>query len=337
MTGINLRSFKAVIHNAVLVVLISSYVCFSQTDSSLIIGEFKISKVTDGDTFRFENLDKPTRLLGIDTEETFKTDDAEQKTNEIAANWGAFYISEKGDSKMPVKTDSPLGFEAWKWAEEFFKNVDFVRLEKEDDERSVDIFGRYLVYMIAVMKDGTEINYNIECVKQGYSPYFNKYGNSKRFNKEFIEAQNYARDNSLGIWDPNKKHYPDYDKRLEWWNLRAKQIDDFETKYSGNELYFNLASDKDYARLENYLGQEITVFGNISDILTKKYPYLMRIPHTKNETFEIVIHEENAGMLADLDMDTKKEYSTYIKGKLEKYNDKYQIVLRNKEDLWVEY
>ena len=42
-------------------------------------------------------------------------------------------------------------------------------------------------------------------------------------------------------------------------------------------------------------------------------------------------------MLADLDMDTKKEYSTYIKGKLEKYNDKYQIVLRNKEDLWVEY
>lgn len=36
---------------------------------------------------------------------------------------------------MPVKTDSPLGFEAWKWAEEFFKNVDYVRLEKEDDER----------------------------------------------------------------------------------------------------------------------------------------------------------------------------------------------------------
>ncbi|HMS33561.1 MAG TPA: thermonuclease family protein [Ignavibacteria bacterium] len=337
MTGINLRSFKAVILNAILVVLFSSYVCFSQTDSSLIIGEFKISKVTDGDTFRFENLDKPTRLLGIDTEETFKTDDAEQKTNEIAANWEAFYISEKGDSKMPVKTDSPLGFEAWKWAEEFFKNVDYVRLEKEDDERSVDIFGRYLVYLIAVMKDGTEINYNIECVKQGYSPYFNKYGNSKRFNKEFIEAQNYARDKSLGIWDPNKKHYPDYDKRLEWWNLRAKQIDDFETKYSGNELYFNLASDKDYARLENYLDQEITVFGNISDILTKKYPYLMRIPHTKNETFEIVIHEENAGMLADLDMDTKKEFSTYIKGKLEKYNGKYQIVLRNKEDLWVEY
>ena len=316
--------------------LFNSILGFSQTDSSLIIGDFKISKVTDGDTFRFENLDKPTRLLGIDTEETFKTDDAEQKTNEIAVNWEAFYLSEKGDSKMPVKTDSPLGFEAWKWAEEFFKNVDHVRLEKEDDERSVDIFGRYLVYMIAIMKDGKEINYNIECVKKGYSPYFNKYGNSKRFNAEFIEAQNYARSNSLGIWDPNKKHYPDYEERLIWWDKRAKQLEDFELKYSGNEFYFNLANDKDYARLGNYIDQEITVFGNISDILTKKFPYLMRIPHTKNETFEIVIHEENAGLLTELDMETKKEYSVYIKGKLEKFRDNYQIVLRNKEDLWME-
>jgi len=331
-----MKIYKLRIYAAVMIMLCNGILCFSQTDSSLIIGDFKISKVTDGDTFRFENLDKPTRLLGIDTEETFKTDDAEQKTNEIAANWEAFYLSEKGDSKMPVKTDSPLGFEAWKWAEEFFKNVDHVRLEKEDDERSVDIFGRYLVYMIAVMQDGTEINYNIECVKQGYSPYFNKYGNSKRFNAEFTEAQNYARTNSLGIWDPDKKHYPDYEERLIWWDKRAKQLEDFELKYSGNESYFNLANDKDYARLGNYIGQEIIVFGSISDILTKKFPYLMRIPHTKNETFEIVIHEENAGLLAELDMETKKEYSVYIKGKLEKYKDNYQIVLSNKEDLWMD-
>lgn len=328
---------KIRILNVILILFCTGYYSFSQTDSSLIIGNFKISKVTDGDTFRFENLDKPTRLLCIDTEETFKTDDAEQKTNEIASNWEEFYKNERGSSKMPVKTDSPLGFEAWKWAEEFFRDVDYVRLEKEADDRSVDIFGRYLVYMIAVMKDGTEVNYNIECVRQGYSPYFNKYGNSKRFNNEFIEAQTYAKQNNLGIWDPGKKHYPDYDERIVWWNIRAKQIDDYETKYSGSELYFNLASDKDYERLENYLGQEITVFGNISDILTKKFPYIMRIPHTRNETFEIVIHEENAGLLDELDMETKKEYSTYIKGKLEKYNDRYQITLRNKENLWVEY
>ncbi|MBK8552351.1 MAG: hypothetical protein IPL53_15295 [Ignavibacteria bacterium] len=133
-----------------------------------------------------------------------------------------------------------------------------------------------------------------------------------------------------------KKHYPDYDERLIWWDKRAKQLEDFEAKYSGNEYYFNLGNDKDFARLGNYVGQEITVFGSIGDILTKKFPYLMRIPHTKDETFEIVIHEENAGLLTELDMDTKKEYYVYIKGKLEIYKDKFQIVLSDKESLWIE-
>lgn len=312
----------------------TGYSC--QVDSSLIIGNFKISKVTDGDTFRFENLDKPSRLLGIDTEETFKTDDAEQKTNEIAQNWEEFYKSQKADSKMPVKTDSPLGFEAWKWAEEFFKDVDYVRLEKEDNERSIDIFGRYLVYLIAVKKDGTEINYNIECVKQGYSPYFNKYGNSRRFHNDFVDAQNYARQNSLGIWDPNKKHYPDYDERLVWWDKRAQQLDNFDLKYSGNSHYFNLSSDKDFARLSDFVGQEITVFGNVSDILTKRFPYIFRIPHTKDEVFELIVHENNAGLFQELDTEYMKDYYVYVTGKLEKYNDRYQIVLSDKSQVSVE-
>ncbi|MDZ4711208.1 MAG: thermonuclease family protein [bacterium] len=318
------------------ILLLSVNVSYSVTDSSLIIGDFKISKVTDGDTFRFENLDKPTRLLGIDTEETFKTPDAEQKTNEIAANWEQFYLSQKADSKMPVKTDSPLGFEAWKWAEEFFKNVNYVRLEKEDDERSIDIFGRYLVYVIAVMNDGTEVNYNVECVKQGYSPYFNKYGNSKRFNSEFVDAQNYARTNNLGIWDPAKKHYPDYDERLKWWNERALQLENYKQKYSSDETYFDLANDKDFAKLADNVGKEITVFGGIGNILSKKMPYLLRIPHTKNENFDIVVFEENLDLLTVLDIDTKKDYYIYLKGKLEKFEDRYQIVLRSKEQIWME-
>lgn len=306
--------------------------CYSRPDSSLIIGEFKITKVIDGDTFRLENLDRPTRLLAIDTEETFKTDDAEQQINQIAQNWDQFYLNEKGDSKMPVKTDSPLGFEGWKWAEEFFKDVQFVRLEKEVDDRSIDIFGRYLVYMIA-LKDGNEINYNIECVRQGYSPYFNKYGNSKRFHNEFIEAQNYARENKLGIWNPDKKHYPDYEERLVWWDRRAQQLEDFEINYAGKENYFNLSNDKDFARLEDYVGQDITVFGGISDVLTQKFPYILRIPHNKEEVFELVIHEENVNLLEEMDIETKKEYYIYAKGKLEKYKDRYQIVLRGKDQV----
>ncbi len=321
----------------IITLLFFSEVAFScQVDSSLIIGNYKITKVTDGDTFRFENLDKSVRLLCIDTEETFKTADADQKTNEISQNWPAFYISEKGNSSFPVKADSPMGYEAWKWAEEFFKDVDHVRLEKEDEDRSLDIYGRYLAYVIAIKKDGTEINYNVECVRQGYSPYFNKYGNSKRFNNEFVEAQNYAKENKLGIWNSNKSHYPDYDQRLTWWNKRAQQLDDYEKNYAGNTNYFNLSSDKDFSRLSDWVGKEVTVFGNIGEILSKKTPYLLRIPHTKNESFDIVVYEESLGLLQNIDIDTKREYYTYIRGKLKVYKDGYEIVLKNADQIWME-
>ncbi|MBS1551011.1 MAG: thermonuclease family protein [Bacteroidetes bacterium] len=319
----------------VFILSISGYAFSNNADTSLVIGTFKMSKVIDGDTFRFDGMDKSTRLLGIDTEETFKSDDAEQKTNEIAKYWDEFYKSERGDSKMPVKTDSPLGFEAWKWAEEFFKDVEYVRLEKEDNERTIDIYGRYLVYLIAIKK-GKEINYNVECVRLGYSPYFNKYGNSKRFHQDFVDAQNYAMEKKLGIWDPFAKHYPDYDERLVWWNKRAEQLDKFDSLYAGKENYFSMASETDFERLADNIGKEVIIFGGISEVLTKKTPYLIRIPHNKEENFEIVVYNEYLKLLDELDIDTKQEYYIYAKGKLEVYNGKYQIVLRDKDQIWME-
>ena len=40
---------------------------------------------------------------------------------------------------------------------------------------------------------GEWVNYNLECVKAGYTPYFVKYGRARRFHKEFVEAQDQAR------------------------------------------------------------------------------------------------------------------------------------------------
>ncbi|HRA99206.1 MAG TPA: thermonuclease family protein [Ignavibacteria bacterium] len=315
--------------------LFSGIACSQTSEDPLTLGTFRITKVVDGDTFKFENMDGSSRLLGIDTEETFKTDDAERKTAEIEANWDEYYKFEKGDNKMPVKTNSPLGYEAMVWAQDYLKNVEFARLEKEDENRSLDIFGRYLVYMF-IEKDGKQINYNVEIVRLGYSPYFNKYGNSKKYHNDFLEAQEYAMNNKLGIWDPEKKHYPDYEERIVWWNKRAEQLENFNSKYSGTENYFNLADDSDYKRLSENVGKEIVVFGNISDVLTKKFPYLLRIPHTKNETFEVVVFEENINILDEIDIDSKKDYYTYIKGTLKEYKGRYQIELTDKEQIWVE-
>lgn len=309
--------------------------CAQKKTNDFVIGEFKISKVIDGDTFRFEGLDNSTRLLGIDTEETFKSDDAEQKSNEIALNWESYYQTEKGDSRFPVKSDSPFGYETKKWAEDFFKDITTARLEIEDTNRTVDIYGRYLVYLF-IVKDGSEINYNVECVRQGYSPYFNKYGNSKRFHQEFVDAQNHAKSNNLGIWNSEGKHYPDYEERITWWNKRANQLEDFDLKYSGKDNYFNLSDEYDFSRLESNVGQEITAFGSISDVLTKKFPYLLRIPHNKQQTFEIVVFEENQNLLQEIDVEELKNYYVYIRGTLSKHKDRYQIVLKDKNQIWME-
>jgi endonuclease YncB( thermonuclease family) len=320
----------------VTLILICAFIgACAQTDPSLILGEFRITKITDADTFRFDKLDRPARLLGIDTEETFKTPDAEQKTNEIALNWEEFYKLQKGDSKFPVKTDSPLGYEAWKWAEEFMKDVEIVRLEKEGDGRDMDIFDRYLVYVIA-LKNGQEINYNVECVRNGYSPYFNKYGNSSRFHKEFEEAQAYAMDNKLGIWNPEKKKYPDYEERLIWWNKRAAQLSDYAEKYQGKPGYVNLSNIADYEKLPEYLGKEVIVFGSIGNTMLDKSPLILRIPVRKDMNFDLVIKQQDIALLNQIDLDFLKEYYIYSKGKIEMYDGRYQIVLKNKEQIWME-
>jgi len=59
-------------------------------------------------------------------------------------------------------------------------------------------YGRLLAYIFVSGR-----NFNIELVRQGLSPYYTKYGLSEKYDKEFREAERYARNNSLNIWgDP---------------------------------------------------------------------------------------------------------------------------------------
>src|SRR5438046_1081705 len=128
---------------------------------NFVIGEYKISKIIDGDTFKFENLDKNARLIGIDAEETFKDAEAEKRSKELEINWADKYNAEKLIEEKPAKTPSPFGYRTWKWIKELFKDVKKVRLEKDEQNRTLDVYGRYLVYVIAERNDGNEFNYNI--------------------------------------------------------------------------------------------------------------------------------------------------------------------------------
>jgi len=304
-------------------------------DSSLIVGNFVITKITDGDTFKFKNLDKSTRLLCIDTEETFKSKDARERSEEIASDWLNFYRENQKGSNHPIKLDSPFGYETWQWTKEFMEDVDSVRLEKDDNLRGIDVFDRYLVYVIAYKK-GKEINYNIECVKTGHSPYFNKYGNSRRFHKEFVEAQEYAKKNKLGIWDASTKCYPDYEERLVWWNKRAAQIENFEKTHAGDNKYINFLSDDGFANLKDYIGTEVIIFASISEIFNTKFPYLIRFSHDRLNSVDLVVFEDKADLFNEIKLDDFMSNYIYVKGKLELYKGKYKITFKSKDQLWIE-
>jgi endonuclease YncB( thermonuclease family) len=324
--------FFASLRMTLLIVFFLRTVLFAQ--DSLILGEFTIDKIIDGDTFRFEELDKSTRLLGIDTEEMYKGKDAEMKTNDLRERWHEVYKEKRGTELKPVKTDSPFGYETWLWAEKIFKDVVMVRLEKEDNSRFIDTYGRYLVYVIGIRSDGSEFNYNIECVRKGYSPYFTKYGYSKRFHKEFTEAQLFAKESRAGIWDSTSLCYPDYKERLEWWNRRAEAIRNFETKYKGRPRYYSILDDFD--SLKNHVGDQVVVFGSISEMYMDKEPYLIRLPHSAKEHLDLTIFPESEELFEALNIEQLEGEFVYVRGELKNYEGRLEIDLKKRNQLWIE-
>src|SRR5437773_11124250 len=61
----------------------------------VVIGEFKFSRVVDGDTIHVDGLDSSLRLLGIDTEETFKH---ENERRAYDRGWDVYIKEVRGTS-----------------------------------------------------------------------------------------------------------------------------------------------------------------------------------------------------------------------------------------------
>lgn len=318
----------------IIILLIGIQSVFAQQE--FVIGEFTVQKILDGDTFRFEGLDKSTRLTGIDTEETWKDADAEMKVNDIAGRWLEYYAHKKDSSSKPAKIESPFGYDTWQWTKVLFKDVVKVRLEIDDFKRIIDMYNRQLVYIIAIKEDGTEFNYNIECVKQGYSPYFSKYGYVARFDKEFKSAQEYAQKNKLGIWSGKELCYPDYAERLDWWNKRGDQIKRFETEYAGKPGYYSMLDISDYKNILAHVGDTITIFGNITRVVTDNNPQIAKIEINEFDTIDLVFFKKNFELMKELKIVDPKGYYMYIKGQLTEYKGKMQIIIDDKSQVWEE-
>ena len=229
-----------------------------------LIGEFPLARraVVDGDTIKVAGLRTSLRLLAIDTEETFKSDSDKRL---FEAGFDAYLKAKRGDSLKPVKTATPLGEDAKEFAEKFFDGVHLVRLERDHPKEIRGRYNRYLAYAF-VKLEGEWVNYNIECVRAGMSPYFTKYAYSRRFHDEFVAAQKEAREKKLGIWNPDERHYPDYAERQRWWNARADFIREFERGAEGKDNHIALANLDAMRRLEQHEGEEVVVLSTVGRI-----------------------------------------------------------------------
>jgi endonuclease YncB( thermonuclease family) len=212
----------------------------------------ELEKVVDGDTLHVRRAGKTAklRLLCVDTEERFHP----------------------GQPSSAGKPQTVFGEQTALWAESFFAGLarggQPVRLGLcfPGGHEQHDVYGRLLCHV--VLPDGHD--YELELVRSGRSPYFNKYGNSEIAHAAFAAAQAEAQRQKLGIWNPetNQPKTPGvpaakrpYARLLPWWNARAEAVDGFRKRRAAPEP--GLADGADYDALEGLLGQQVELFGEL--------------------------------------------------------------------------
>jgi endonuclease YncB( thermonuclease family) len=243
--------------------------------ADVVIGEYKLDRVVDGDTVRVKGLDSSLRLLGIDSEETFKHD---KERRAYAKGWDSYTKAARGSSPRPAKFATPLGDAAKTWAEQWFAGVDKVRLERDDPHEVEDRYRRYLAYVLAE-KHGKWLNYNVEAVRAGMSPYFPKYGRSRRFDRDFIAAEAEAKAAKRGIWAPGAEAYPDYPEREAWWTARGDFVATFHREAAAARKHapmIDLTHDDAPAQLEANVGHEVSVLATVGEIEIAGAPHRNR-------------------------------------------------------------
>jgi len=287
---------------------------------SLELGEFPFegaSAVIDGDTVRVRGLQASLRLLGIDTEETFKKD---WEREAFASGWEEYKKKMRGNSARPVKMATPAGDDAKHFAQDFFEGVTSVRIERDHPGEIRDFYGRYLAYIFA-KKNGEWVNYNVECVRAGQSPYFVKYGRSRRFHRDFVEAQKEAQENKRGIWKPGGMHYDDYDERLRWWNEREAAISRFEREQNEHpESYIALTRWDAMLKLEQRLGQEVVLLGAVQEVVQRENgPAVVKLARTRTQNFDIVFWDRD--VLLNTGLQFKRGEYVQVRGVVQKYRN----------------
>ena len=178
---------------------------------------YPVTRVIDGDTLWVERAGKTEklRLLSVDTEERM----------------------ELGDSLSSTKPGTPFGSACEQWAQQFFADLGRdgrparVGLVFPGGVEQRDVYGRLLCHV--VLEDGTD--FNLLLVREGKSPYFDKYGYSEVDHAGYVAAEAAAQAAQKGIWHPDTNagatRRP-YDRLLPWWEARAQAVEGFKARHA---------------------------------------------------------------------------------------------------------
>ncbi|WP_289020356.1 thermonuclease family protein [Desulfobacter postgatei] len=140
-----------------------------------IAGQYQVLNIVDGDTvdILYMGQKERVRLLCVDTPESVHPD--QTKNCELGKQASAYT-----KSRLTGKT---------------------VDLEFESTLRGK--YGRLLAYIIL---DGK--NFNVELVREGWSPYYTKYGTSDHHHADFVSAEKYAKAQGKNIWAAGEEEAP---------------------------------------------------------------------------------------------------------------------------------
>lgn len=287
---------------------------------ALAAPEFEVSewvaleRVVDGDTLHVQRAGKlaKLRLLCVDTEERFHP----------------------GQTSTAGKPQTVFGEQTALWAESFFAGLaqggqpPRLGLCFPGRREQRDAYGRTLCHVI--LPDGRD--YELELVRTGHSPYFNKYGNSELAHAAFVAAQTAAQRQKLGIWNPatNTPRTPGvpaakrpYSRLLPWWNARAEALAGFRERQARHER--GLFDGTDSEALERQVGQEVEVFGEPEGVL-REVRGGTEIALSKR----LHVFVPGKAELADLGREYHQNFF-YARGKLERDGRELRIVVEKPE------
>ena len=294
----------------------------------------EIAKVIDADTIHVTRDGKlvKLRLLCVDTEERFHP----------------------GQKPIPGKPETVFGEECALWAEQYFAALGKdgakprIGLHFPGGKEELDIYGRTLCHVI--LPDGSD--YNLKLVREGKSPYFNKYGNSRSAHEAFLAAQAAARADKVGIWDPktNQPKDPaapsvkrDYGALLPWWNARALAIRNFEARMAEGVTRLADAANADALEALRKADPEkpVQVFGEIDkrfDESNGDHTLLMRTSD-KQRALRVVIQKALRSPQLDARLDALEKDGEqnffYVSGRLSLGERGLQIVISSADRIQI--